>query len=655
AQRFELRDIHAKIAIEVARGDRADDLKLGPGGIREVEFLVQSLQLVRGGSEPGLMTTSLLVALERLVEAGTIEPDEADRLRAAYLWLRRVENLVQALRDKQLHALPEDDLDRARLVYALGYDSWGTLRRDYEGHRATVATQFGAVAFPDRADAVRASDYATLWSSSATLEQWQATLETRGIDDAESIARRLAEFRSLSVARNADAQSRARLDAFVPLMLQAAEALDDSATAVDRCLTVVEQILRRSAYLALLNENPPAAKRLIALCERSAYIAEQIASFPVLLDELLDPAMLRDALSKEDIAGELRLAVDGVDPEDAEASMDAIARFQRATMFRIAVADFSDELPIMKVSDSLTFLAEVVLGATLELAWRDLETRHGRPTYVTDGDTHAAGFGIIAYGKLGGLELSYGSDLDIVFVHDSHGGEQVTDGPKPLDNAVFFNRLVRRLIHFLGTRTRTGVLYEVDTRLRPSGRKGLLVTSLDAFDRYQAENAWTWEHQALLRARGVAGDATVCEAFGGIRRKTLESRVRRETLATEVQDMRQKMRRELDRSGGGEFDLKQGEGGIGDIEFIVQYLVLDRAADAHGVIEYSDNIRQLDALTACGALSAERALELQDIYRRYRRRQHRLVLNKRPALVPNGEFQAERATVVRTWGEVFGA
>jgi glutamate-ammonia-ligase adenylyltransferase len=241
------------------------------------------------------------------------------------------------------------------------------------------------------------------------------------------------------------------------------------------------------------------------------------------------------------------------------------------------------------------------------------------------------------------------------FVHDSRGSEQVTDGEKPLDNAVFYNRLVRRLIHFLGTRTRTGQLYEVDTRLRPSGRKGLLVTSLDAFERYQTENAWTWEHQALLRARAVAGTMTVRDAFEQIRRETLSSRVHRDSLRDDVQDMRAKMRRELDRSDARTFDLKQGEGGIGDIEFIVQFLVLRQAGETATVIEHSDNIRQLDALAACGALAGALAADLQDIYRRYRRRQHRLVLNNRKALVPSAEFEAERATVREAWHTVFGA
>ena len=650
-----LREMHGRIAVEVKREDRADDVKLGPGGIREVEFLVQSLQLVRGGSLPELKTPSLLTVLPLLVKARSIDRAAAERLLDAYRWLRRLENLIQAVGDKQIHTLPTDPVNRERLVFALGLDDWQALKDTFEHQRSVVATQFGTVAFPDRRETLDASDYRALWSSSADKERWRAELEDRGVGDAAAVAARVAEFRSLAVARKADNLSRERLDAFVPIMLRLAEKLDDAATAVDRCLAVVEQILRRSAYLALLNENPAAARRLITLCERSAYIADQIASFPVLLDELLEPAELHGVLGRAEIQADLDAVVARHEEADAETQMEAIARFQRAVMFRIAVADFGGELPIMRVSDSLTFLAESVLEVTLDLAWADLAGRHGTPHFELEGDRHAAGFGIIAYGKLGGLEMSYGSDLDIVFVHDSCGREQVTDGEKPLDNAVFFNRLVRRLVHFLGTRTRTGQLYEVDTRLRPSGRKGLLVTSLDAFERYQQENAWTWEHQALLRARVVTGTDSVSRAFRRIRRETLESRVRRDSLRDDVLQMRAKMRGTLDRSDAGQFDLKQGAGGIGDIEFLVQYLVLAQAGNSPAVIDYTDNIRQLDALAVAGVLTAEDAATLQRIYRLYRRREHRLVLNDRRALVPATELESERATVRSLWETHFGA
>ena len=268
---------------------------------------------------------------------------------------------------------------------------------------------------------------------------------------------------------------------------------------------------------------------------------------------------------------------------------------------------------------------------------------------MLDGEPQIAGFGIIGYGKLGGLELSYGSDLDIVFLHDSRGNSQQTDGEKPLHNNLFYGRLIRRLVHFLTTQTASGALYEVDTRLRPDGHKGLLVTSTDAFERYQEENAWTWEHQALLRARAVAGSTTIAGEFERIRRETLTNRIRRDSLRDDVITMRQRMRRELDRSNAATFDLKHGTGGIGDIEFLVQYLVLENAVQHVAVIDFSDNIRQLDALVDCGCIEGGAGLRLQDCYRSYRRRLHHLVLDDQAPLVDNGEFIEERRFVTATW------
>jgi glutamate-ammonia-ligase adenylyltransferase len=331
-----------------------------------------------------------------------------------------------------------------------------------------------------------------------------------------------------------------------------------------------------------------------------------------------------------------------------------MAQFQRSTMFRIAVADFNGRLPIMKVSDGLTWLAEAVLEEALRVAWSEITGRHGVPRYTVNGVEREAGFGIIAYGKLGGLELSYGSDLDIVFLHDSCGTKQVTDGQKPIDNGLFFGRLVRRLMHFLTTQTGSGQLYEIDMRLRPEGRRGLLVTSVDAFERYQEDNAWTWEHQALLRARAVAGSAAIADEFERIRRDTLVARVRRERLRDDVIEMRERMRKELDRSGSEAFDLKNGRGGIGDIEFLVQYLVLDNAHVYPDVIFYSDNIRQLDALVAEGCIDKAIGDALQDAYRDYRLRYHHLVLDDQLPVVSLEEFVDQRQLVAETWDEWLG-
>jgi len=360
-------------------------------------------------------------------------------------------------------------------------------------------------------------------------------------------------------------------------------------------------------------------------------------------------------LSPEQMRGDIADRMRQVAGADSEEKVSMLGQYQRATLFRVAIADYSGSLPIMKVSDALTELAEQVVHQALAIAWSDLSARHGEPWFEHEGRRRRAGFAAIAYGKLGGIELSYGSDLDLVFLHDSTGSNQQTDGQSALDNSVFFARLVRRLVHFLTTQTPTGALYEIDTRLRPSGRSGLLVTSVEAFERYQVENAWTWEHQALLRSRPIAGHVAVCRDFARIRRDTLCRRIDRDRLANDVLKMRARMRAQLDRSSAAGFDLKQGQGGIGDIEFLVQFLALLSAADRPEVIFYTDNIRQLGALAAIGRLQPEEAASLQAIYRDYRARAHRLALDSRPAIVKPADVADQRAQVTTLWDREFAA
>lgn len=650
-----LREMHAMIAAEVERRELADNVKLGPGGIREIEFIVQSLQLVRGGRHSEFRTPSLLDVLPRLVGDKGLDQAAADELESAYRFLRRLENAIQAIDDKQSHELPDGDVDRGRLCLALGFDAWEALTDEFARHREAVSRQFAEIAFRQHdeqpASAWRALE--NLWESHASVAAWQSALADLGLSEARAVAERIVAFRGAAGTRRIDTQSAERLQTFIPRLLELVADARSPSRAVSRTLSVLESVLRRSAYIALLNENRLAAERLVRLCEKSAYIARELGRYPVLLDELLDPSLKEGPLQRDALAAELdeRLAEDG--GRDEEEEMERLVQFQRANLFRVAVADFGGDLPIMKVSDSLTFLAEVVIEHALAMAWHDLVARHGRPRYRSGDDVGTAGFAVVAYGKLGGLELSYSSDLDVVFLHDSAGTEQMTDGERPLENSVFFSRLVRRLVHLLTAPTSTGALYEIDTRLRPSGRKGLLVTSLDAFERYQEENAWTWEHQALLRARAVAGSSGIAGEFGRIRRETLTKRVRQQTLKDDVISMRARMRSELDQSDANRFDLKQGEGGVGDIEFLVQYLVLREATAHPAVIEFTDNIRQLDALAACGTITRETADQVQEIYRQYRLRQHHLILNGEVPLIGPDEFRAQRDAVKALWERVF--
>jgi glutamate-ammonia-ligase adenylyltransferase len=648
-----LRKMHELISVEVARRDMADNVKLGPGGIREIEFIVQSLQLVRGGSQPELQERGLQKVMPRLIGDRGLTQRAAEKLLAAYAFLRRIENFIQAIRDQQTHELPTDSIDRARLYEAMRFPDWASLRATLDSHRAEVSKQFEAIAFRAGSEVVeegfrrRSED---VWSRDAGADEWQQFLEEEGFGQAHELALELEKFARAPIATQIDSISRQRLRQFMPRLLSLLRTGKEPLVALSRSLLVVEKVLRRSAYLALLNENEAALDRLVELCEKSAYVAEQLARYPVLLDELLDPRIYSGQLSRTSFSADLRQRLIHCGA-DAEAQMEVLGQFQRANQFRIAVADFHGTLPIMKVSDALTELAETVLQHALQVAWQDLSEVHGVPQFVVAGETRQAGIGVIAYGKLGGLELSYGSDLDIVFLHDSRGAQQVTNGAKSLDNTVFFSRLVRRVVHFLTTQTGSGIMYEIDMRLRPDGQSGLLVTSVDAFERYQQDHAWTWEHQALLRARPVAGSEAVGHEFDRIRKDTLENLVRRDTLREDVVSMRRRMRRELGESDATLFDIKQGQGGIGDFEFTVQYLVLRYAREHPSVIEFSDNIRQLDALAETGCLGADVVSRLQDIYKRYRLRVHHLVLNDHRSLVPVNEFELERDYVRAIWRE----
>ncbi|MGI9235026.1 MAG: bifunctional [glutamate--ammonia ligase]-adenylyl-L-tyrosine phosphorylase/[glutamate--ammonia-ligase] adenylyltransferase [Woeseiaceae bacterium] len=647
-----LREMHTMIATEVARRELSDNIKLGPGGIREAEFIVQSFQLVRGGSDIAMQGRELQNVLPNIVGRRGLSEDSARQLLHAYRFLRRLENFIQAIRDEQTHDLPEDNVDRARLFLAMGYKDWDGLLLDLAQHRAAISREFSRVAFSEEGgDEPIRKQLAQAWEAGADVQQWRDILRQAGVGDASKLASRIVSFATAPATLQIDATAAQRLSRFVPALLVRVIEAGEPVSALNRTLDVAERILRRSAYLALLNENPAAMARLVDLCTRSRYVADQIARHPALLDELLDPHVYSSAVSKGDLVAELAARMSALDTSDSEALMQSIVGYQRATKFRIAVADFTGGLPIMKVSDGLTWLAETVLEEALRVTWRDLTSRHGVPCYKLDGGMHEAGFGIIGYGKLGGLELSYGSDLDIVFLHNSRGESCMTNGDKPLDNKMFFARLVRRLVLFLTTQTGSGALYEIDTRLRPDGRSGLLVSSSEAFERYQEDNAWTWEHQALLRARPVAGSEAVAKEFERIRKDTLIKRVRREALRADVISMRRRMRQELDRSNTQQFDLKNGAGGIGDIEFLVQYLVLSEAAAHPDVIFYSDNIRQLDALVAANCLAPDVGAELQECYRRYRLRQHHLVLDGQAPLTDAAEFLAEREFVSRIWAQ----
>jgi glutamate-ammonia-ligase adenylyltransferase len=643
-----LRDMKSMIEREGRAAPNRDNIKLGTGGIREIEFIVQTLQLVRGGNLRTLRERSLLPALAVLETSGLMESATVADLTSAYLFLRMLENRLQAIADRQTHELPASAEDRVRLCLAMQAGSWEVLLQQLNQHRAVVAATFNAILRHQRDDAKATDTHAD--ESEAGL----AAIAEAAFEDSEAVLDRVRILKASSVFKRMDDAGRQRLESLLPALLMACGRFPRPQRALEAVLRVVESIGRRSAYIALLNENAAALDRLVTLCGTSDFLASQVAAHPLLLDELLDPRMFSAAPTRDDFVRDLDQRLRGVEREDSEQRFEALRNFQQAAVFRVAVADMSGALPLMKVSDRLTEIAELVLNEAISLAIAELAPRYGSPMCIDAGKRRPAGFAIAGYGKLGGLELGYGSDLDIVYMHDSTGEAQQTDGADSLDNTVYFSRLARRITHILTMPTPTGALYEVDTRLRPSGNSGLLVTSLSALDRYQAEDAWTWEHQALLRARAVAGDADVCTGFESLRLHTLTHYVNRDSLHEEVLKMRERMRGELNKGNADNFDLKQGEGGIIDIEFQVQYLVLLNAPDYPALIVYSDNIRQLEALEQAQLMTAADAGRLRDTYRAFRERLHHLALAGDEGLVPADEYVAEREHVLAIWRQTFG-
>jgi len=647
-----LRDMKALISAEVEKRELASNIKLGPGGIREIEFIAQSLQLVRGGGDVQLRRPELQRVLPLLADGKGLAFSAVAALLEAYEFLRKLENAIQAIHDRQSHELPRDPVDQQRLILALNFSSWQALLDDLDAHRREVSRHFEALFFgadDDSAQPGLVRVLAALWDTGATEDQWQTALLENDFKEAELLARTIRDFATSAVQRQGDATAQRRLSRFIPLLMLLLKDRRTPNIVLERVLNVIGQIVRRSAYISLLNENPAVLGRLVGLCENSTFLAQEIATYPLLLDELLDPRMHLAAITAADMREDLAVRSQRHLSSDSERQIEVLGEFQRASLFRIAVADHSGNLPVMKVSDRLTELAEVVLNRALEIAWGDLVEKHGMPAFSTADGDRTAGFAVIAYGKLGGMELSYRSDLDLVFLHDSAGATQETNGEHPLDNSLFFSRLVKRLIHFLTTQTASGALYDVDTRLRPSGRSGLLVSSVEGFERYQEDHAWTWEHQALLRSRPVAGSGAIAREFERIRAATLRHRVHREQLLDDVLSMRAKMRKQLDQSDARHFDLKQGAGGIGDLEFMVQFLVLKNAREQPAVIHYPDNIRQLGTLAATGCLPETDVLRLQEIYKAYRLCLHRLAIDEQPPRISSEEFRGEREFVIQIW------
>ncbi|NCT69089.1 MAG: bifunctional [glutamate--ammonia ligase]-adenylyl-L-tyrosine phosphorylase/[glutamate--ammonia-ligase] adenylyltransferase [Rhodanobacteraceae bacterium] len=673
-----LREMKALIDAEVARKDLSENLKLGPGGIREIEFIVQLVQLIRGGREPTLRVRGLLPALAACEQLGYIPAGRATRLRAAYRFLRRLENRVQMLADQQTHDIPADAEVRERLALGLGYPDWSALDVELQMHRAAVADEFAALmAVEARDDAQRAqAAWPEFWRGVAAGGEIDAgVLAAAGFAPAQDVVAELEGLRGSAVLRNMSARSRERLDRVMPALFAAAAAQPQPLQCLLRLLRLVHAVARRSVYLALLDEQPAALKRLSAVFSASAFLAERVIAHPLLLDDLFDDRVDAGPPRRRVLEDELARRLAALGDGDPEAEIELIQELRQSALFRIGLAFIGGQLDAVACARALAEVAEVVLGAVLHLAEREIVAAHGRldghsavpaalphppfgqllPQDAGEGKSvrpaaaaswGGSGIAIVAYGSFGGEELGFGSDLDLVFLYDGERARGESDGARPLDGQRYYARLAQRVVHLLGMLTRAGRLYEVDVRLRPDGSKGMLVLSVAAWESYQRERAWTWELQALVRARAVAGDAALARRFAELRRELLATPRDSEAVRADVVAMRARWRAERDRSDAQQFDLKQGAGGLVDLEFLLQALVLTEAA-RHPQLLASGNSADLIAAAAdAGVLAADDARALGLAHAALLARAIRCTLDGRPRVVARSEEVEREAQVV---------
>ena len=649
-----LREMKQKITAEVRRKKLHDNIKLGSGGIREIEFFGQMFQLIRGGVLPALQQPANQTVLGKLGKEGFVPQAVCRELTQAYRFFRKTEHRLQETNDQQTHALPSDPHARLQLARSMGFDTWDDYLQVLDGHREQVRSHFDGLLEPvtkattGGGTSQSATEMADAWSSSITTGERRRLLETAGFQDGDVATTLLETFKSEPATRSLSSSGKRRLDRLIPRVLNASVGCDDPETVLDRVLQLLKSIQQRISYLSLLLEYPDALTHLIRLVSASPWIAAFLSRHPVVLDELLDSRTLYTPPGPDALRTGLARQLSTVPDDDLEYQIEALCIFRQINTLRVAASDITNVLPLMKVSDHLSWIAETILDKVVEVSWNHLVEKHGRPSCTLKGQTCERGFAVIGYGKLGGIELGYGSDLDLVFLHAADPGETV-GGKRPIDNTHFFSRLGQRVVHMLSTHTAAGTLYETDMRLRPNGASGLLVSHVDGFKTYQMDEAWTWEHQALIRARPITGDSVLKDAFSTIRRQVLCLHREPETLKASVREMRERMRESRLSAGPDQFDIKEDIGAMVDIEFLVQHLVLQHASNHLEISRWTDNVRLLQSLAETGIVDGVTAYRLRQAYLIFRAVVHRLNLQERSPLIDCHRFEHLRDLVRRFW------
>jgi [glutamine synthetase] adenylyltransferase / [glutamine synthetase]-adenylyl-L-tyrosine phosphorylase len=680
-----LRGMKELIQREVRRRGLVGDIKLGAGGIREIEFMVQSLQLIQGGRDKRLQERNLLKVLPLLAEQELLPADSAVELANNYRFLRRLEHCLQQLEEKQTQQLPDCLKTQEVIAKLMGFGDWQAFKHHLDAIQQSTNQQFNALFGEERTINEEQDDFfLSLWEGLISTDKLQQKLTNIDTDEAKQLIDLLNDFRNSNAHVSLSQKGAKRLKLFLPTLLALGLETDNPVLTTKNLIRILRTILRRTAYLELLSENLPILQHLVDLVSRSQWVVDRLCESPILFDELLYPNSLYEPLQTSDLQSELRQSLLRIEESDKEQILDAIRNFKQINELRVAAALLAERLSISQVNRYLSQLAQVIIQTALAICWREMVHRYGEPKSLAsenltqqqsnlevsqqaiEGDLET-GFAIIAYGKLGGNELGFNSDLDLVFLFDQPLDTETTGISNPkkpeqkmgvLSTSRFYTRLAQKLIHFLSTRTSLGVLYEVDMRLRPSGNSGMLVSHIDTFEVYQQESAWTWEHQALVRARPVAGGASISQRFALIRNNILCKSRDQQTLVKDVVDMRQRMRAELDKSGSEVFNIKQGQGGLVDIEFISQFLVLKYAHSIdlshQGAFIPDSTIEVFRFFKRQDQLAEQDCKELISAFRHYINRLNERTLESRDKLVPVTEFVEQRANVSRIWNELFG-
>ena len=633
-----LRDMKALIMREVERKSMQGNVKLGPGGIREIEFTGQAFQLIRGGRDPDLRNRQILTVLEKLGDRAVIDQHVVQALKAAYRFLRDTENRLQMVEDYQTHSLPQTSLGRMRLAYAMGFADWQQFSTELEHHRDAVRDCFQEIFFAHTETEGDQPDHCQLAMQQlldGKLDNTDAinALRECGYEHAEFIIKQLNGLIKSNAFRHVTPLARKHLGVLLPTILVETFKSGDYERTLTRVLGFLQAIMQRPVYLTLLVEYPGALTQMIRLFAASGWIADYLARQPILLDSFLDTAQLYSLPSRDELLQQLKQLIHSQEKEDQEQRLNALRHFKQEQILRVAAVDVNERLPLMKVSDQLTWLAEAILDQVRALSKDELASKYGQPVYRLEGSEQHAEMAVIAYGKLGGTELGYASDLDIVLLHNSTGDAQQTNGKSVVDNPTYFARLAQRLVYWLTTPTLAGVLYETDLRLRPDGASGMMVSSLERFQQYQQERAWIWEHQALVRARLIVGSESIRKQFEDIRHIVLCKQRDHKQLRKEVRDMRERMRQEVAKSRADEFDLKFDRGGLGDIEFLVQYAVLAWAYKYPHITRFTDNIRILEQFRTLDLFTNAEINCLTEGYLQLRAQIHQRALNGEAAVI----------------------